>query len=117
MSQVSPFSCYLIGSDTLLCQCGEMLLERGHVVRGVITHGADVRKWAHGRGLPVIEADSDYTATLTADAFDYLFAITHLELIPVAAVRSPRRMAVNFHDGPLPSYAGLNTPMWALING
>mgnify|MGYP003681959118 CR=1 FL=1 len=25
--------------------------------------------------------------------------------------------AVNFHDGPLPRYAGLNAPVWAQING
>ncbi len=25
--------------------------------------------------------------------------------------------AINFHDGPLPRYAGLNTPAWAIING
>jgi natural product biosynthesis luciferase-like monooxygenase protein len=27
------------------------------------------------------------------------------------------RGAVNFHDGPLPDYAGLNAPVWALLNG
>ena len=32
-------------------------------------------------------------------------------------LRLPRRMAINFHDGPLPRYAGLNTPVWALLNG
>ena len=26
------------------------------------------------------------------------------------------RGAINFHDGPLPRYAGLNAPVWALIN-
>ena len=25
--------------------------------------------------------------------------------------------AINFHDGPLPRYAGLNAPVWAIING
>ncbi|HEX9858486.1 MAG TPA: MupA/Atu3671 family FMN-dependent luciferase-like monooxygenase, partial [Paracoccaceae bacterium] len=25
--------------------------------------------------------------------------------------------AVNFHDGPLPRYAGLNAPVWAILNG
>ena len=29
----------------------------------------------------------------------------------------PTRAAINFHDGPLPEYAGLNTPVWALLNG
>ena len=29
----------------------------------------------------------------------------------------PTAAAINFHDGPLPAYAGLNTPVWALLNG
>ncbi len=30
---------------------------------------------------------------------------------------SARKGAVNFHDGPLPRYAGLNAPVWAILNG
>ena len=29
----------------------------------------------------------------------------------------PAKGAINFHDGPLPQMAGLNTPVWALLNG
>ena len=29
----------------------------------------------------------------------------------------PRKAAINFHDGPLPRYAGMYTPAWALIHG
>ena len=113
----NPFSCFLIGSDTLLAQCGEILLSRGHTIRGVITASARIAQWAADRSLPTIPADSDYPAVLEAKDFDFLFAITHLELIPARATSSPRRLAINFHDGPLPAYAGLNAPMWALMNG
>jgi natural product biosynthesis luciferase-like monooxygenase protein len=117
MSDPRALSCYLIGSDTLLAQCGEMLLERGHAIRGVITASPVIQKWAADRQMPTFSTADDYAATLVADAFDYLFAITHLALIPPAAVQAPKRMAINFHDGPLPAYAGLNAPMWALANG
>ena len=113
----SKFSCYLIGADTLLTQCGEILLERGHAIGGVVTDAAKVSQWARGHDIEVISASGDYAATLKDRTFDYLFAITHLALIPDAAVSSPAKLAINFHDGPLPSYAGLNTPMWAIMNG
>ncbi|MBL8829167.1 MAG: LLM class flavin-dependent oxidoreductase, partial [Planctomycetaceae bacterium] len=48
--------------------------------------------------------------------FDYLFAITHLSILPADVLAKPQRAAINFHDGPLPKYAGLNAPVWALIN-
>ncbi|HEY5645172.1 MAG TPA: LLM class flavin-dependent oxidoreductase, partial [Pseudomonadales bacterium] len=113
----AKFSCHLIGADTLLAQCGEILLEKGHQVDGVVTDAPKIARWAAAHGIDVISASSDYGKVLQSRSFDYLFAITHLALIPDAAVTAPRKLAVNFHDGPLPAYAGLNTPMWAIING
>jgi natural product biosynthesis luciferase-like monooxygenase protein len=112
-----PFTCFLIGGDTLAAQCGEILLARGHTIRGVITSSPRIAEWAAGHKLPTIPTDSDYARVLQAADFDYLFAITHLELIPEQAVRSARKLAINFHDGPLPAFAGLNAPMWALMSG
>jgi len=109
-------SCYLIGADTLLLECGEVLLRRGHDVRGVITAEPRVEAWARDRDLPVIDARGDYAESLRAEPFDVLFAITHLGIIPDAVLELPRVGSVNFHDGPLPRYAGLNAPVWALIN-
>jgi natural product biosynthesis luciferase-like monooxygenase protein len=117
MMTATSFSCFLIGSDTLLAQCGEILLARGHSVRGVITDGARIVEWAESHSISTIPAGGDYSAVLQSSKFDYLFAITHLALIPDRAVRSPSRLAINFHDGPLPAYAGLNAPMWALLHG
>ena len=48
---------------------------------------------------------------------DYLFAITWLKLLPESVLELPRVAAINFHDGPLPRYAGLNAPAWALFHG
>jgi len=117
MSNSSAFTCCLIGGDTLLTQCGEILLDQGHDIVHVVTGNPAVGAWARGHGLNVVDVASDYSVTLRDSDFDYLFAITHLARIPDGAVESPKTMAINFHDGPLPAYAGLNTPMWALING
>jgi len=49
--------------------------------------------------------------------FDWLFSISNLSLIPTALWQAATRRAANFHDGPLPRYAGLNAPAWALLAG
>ena len=85
-----PFSCFLIGSDTLLAQCGEILIGRGHSIRGVITASPRIVEWATERSLPTITADSDYSSVLEAAEFDFLFAITHLALIPAGATATAR---------------------------
>lgn len=115
MSQAS-FTCFVIGGDTLLTECAEVLLSRGHHISGVITAAPRVRAWAQQKGLRTIDADGDYAAALRDEAFDYLFAITHLAILPDEVLALPARATINFHDGPLPRYAGLNTPAWALLN-
>ncbi len=108
--------CFLIGADSLLIECGDVLRERGHAILGVISAAPRVVRWAQQLGLPVLDPASDYRGALDAEPFDYLFAITHLAIIPADVLAKPRRGAINFHDGPLPRYAGLNAPAWALIH-
>ena len=111
----STFACVLIGSDSLLSECGKTLLARGHEVLAVVTRDARVAAWAESVPILVLEDHADL-ALLATPAFDYLFSIAYLELIPDEVIALPRRGAINFHDGPLPEYAGLNTPSWAIHN-
>lgn len=116
MADDQRFSCFLIGGDTLLAECGAILLERGHRVRGVVTDAPRIAAWARDNGIDVIPVSSDYADVLARSDYDYLFSITHLRIIPEAALVTPKLGAINFHDGPLPRYAGLNAPAWALMN-
>lgn len=111
------YRCFLIGSETLLAECGEILLKQEHDILGVITSAPKLAEWAASHGLRVIDAAGDYASALREQPFDLLFSITHLAIIPDAVLSLPERGAINFHDGPLPRFAGLNTPVWALIEG
>jgi len=111
------FSAALIGNDSLTLQCGEMLREAGHSIAAVITRNPDIATWAKEAGLPVHSADADLAQELAGREFDWLLSVANLDMISDAVLALPKRGAVNFHDGPLPRYAGLNAPVWALING
>lgn len=113
---MASFTCFLIGSDTLLQECGDILRSQNHAILGVITAAGRLKRWAVQSNLEVIDPLSDYASVLSTTSFDYLFSITHLEKIPDRILELPRRYAINFHDGPLPRYAGLNAPAWALMN-
>ena len=112
-----PLKCFVIGADSLLAECGDILLARGHEICGVATRAARIESWARGHGIDIVDLDGDYVAAMAAKSFDWLFAITHLEILPADVLAIPTCGAINFHDGPLPRYAGLNTPAWALIAG
>ena len=111
----STFRAILIGDESLTIACGDMVLAGGHSIAAVVTRDDAVRSWALGQGLPVLAAPRD---VLAADiSADWLLSIANLRMIPPDVLVSAGKGAVNFHDGPLPRYAGLNTPAWAILNG
>ncbi|MBT27158.1 MupA/Atu3671 family FMN-dependent luciferase-like monooxygenase [Thalassobius sp. S69A] len=113
---MSNFSTLLIGNESLAIQCGDVLLSQGHTVCAVVTRNASVAAWATGKGLTVIEAGPGLADRVNV-GYDWLLSIANLDIIPQALLERAAKGAVNFHDGPLPRYAGLNAPVWAQING
>ncbi|WP_338053333.1 MupA/Atu3671 family FMN-dependent luciferase-like monooxygenase [Pseudorhodobacter turbinis] len=79
----------------------------------MVTENPDVRAWAQAKGIRV-EVPSD--AHLLDIHVDWLLSIAYLHVIP-ESVLALADQTVNFHDGPLPRYAGLNAPVWAILNG
>lgn len=110
------FRCYLIGEESLLARCGEIWLEKGHSIAGVIAENPGLIEWSNEKGIPVVAFDNRLAERLDGEEFDYLFSIANLRLLPEALLQMPMRGAINFHDGLLPRYAGVNTPTWALWN-
>jgi methionyl-tRNA formyltransferase len=108
-----PISVLLIGHEALTIQCGRMLREAGHEVLAVVSADAAVVAWAVGAGLPVVAPG----AALAGLRFDWIVSAANLTLIPAEVLALAARGAVNFHDGPLPAYAGLNAPVWAILAG
>ncbi len=111
------FSCVLMGEESLLVQCGELLLGRGHTVAGVVSENPSITSWADGHGIKTMRPDANLKQAVSDLAFDWFFSIGNLRMIPEAVWGQAAKGAVNFHDGPLPKYAGLNTPSWALLAG
>ncbi|WP_420630860.1 MupA/Atu3671 family FMN-dependent luciferase-like monooxygenase [Candidatus Leptofilum sp.] len=111
------FSCFVMGEESLLIQCTEILLERGHDVRGVITKSAAITNWASEKTLPIFVPGKALAGTLAQQpAFDYFLSITNLRIVPDEILTLPQKGAINFHDGPLPKFAGLYATSWALLH-
>ena len=111
------FSSYVMGEESLLIQCTEIMLERGHEVRGIISQATAITNWAAEKGLPILAPGKSLATELAAQPpFDYFLSITNLRIIPDEILTLPQRGAINFHDGPLPKYAGLYATTWALLH-
>src|SRR5688572_23711082 len=98
-------SAWFVGDGTLLIQAAETWLELGHTVSGVASREPSVIHWAEGRGLPLVPPAELVEAAAKAP-FDYLFSVVNLSILKDSALALPQKLAINFHDGYLPFYAG-----------
>ncbi|GEB48125.1 amino acid adenylation domain-containing protein [Streptomyces cacaoi] len=112
-----PFSCVVVGEETLLVECTRLLRQRGHTVAAVVSPSAELLAWAEDEGLPALPFGRDLAERLAPLRFDYLFSIANLRMLPEEVLALPARMPVNFHDGPLPRHAGLFATSWAILEG
>ncbi|PTM41487.1 MupA/Atu3671 family FMN-dependent luciferase-like monooxygenase [Bosea sp. 124] len=107
----------LMGEESLLVQCAEILVGRGHGIQAIVSSSVSVRKWAEERKITVVEPDHGYESVLSQLDYDWFFSASNLRMVPDGVWKRARHGAANFHDGPLPRYAGLNAPTWALLAG
>jgi Formyl transferase len=107
----------LIGGESLLIECAQTLQSAGFGIAAVVSRAAAVRRWAASQNLALFSEPSQLLSAEAPRGYAYLFSITNLDVLAAEVIALPTRAAINFHDGPLPEYAGLNTPVWALLNG
>lgn len=112
----ASFSCFVIGEGTLPIQCITILQQYGVTVQGVISPDAHVQRWAATHHIPHSLSTVDLTIMLQQQTFDYLFSIVNSFLLPPALLALPRRMAINYHDALLPTYAGSHATSWAILH-
>jgi methionyl-tRNA formyltransferase len=107
-SPSTTLSAIFIGNQSLLIQCADRFKQRGHDIRTIVSSDSSVQRWAKEHRIPCIAPARDLAAHLAAEPFDYLFSVANFAVVRGDVLALPRRGAVNFHDGPLPDYAGLN---------
>jgi UDP-4-amino-4-deoxy-L-arabinose formyltransferase/UDP-glucuronic acid dehydrogenase (UDP-4-keto-hexauronic acid decarboxylating) len=61
--------------------------------------------------------NGDFAEFLRAERADILLNVHALFVLPPDVVLAPRVGSFNLHPGPLPQYAGLNVPSWAIYHG
>ena len=103
-----------------------VLAESEHRVAAVLTgavagRGATAAAEAERLGLavwePALVRDEAFAERLRAAQVDLLLNVHSLHVAAGAVVAAPRIGSFNLHPGPLPEYAGLNAPSWAIFNG
>ncbi|MDA7429895.1 LLM class flavin-dependent oxidoreductase [Primorskyibacter aestuariivivens] len=110
---MTRLSALIIGNESLARECAQQWLDRGHGIAAFVTRNPVLADWAREAGLRVEAPGAD----LSGLPCDWLLSIANLDILHDDLLSLPTKGAVNFHDGPLPRYAGLNAPVWALMAG
>ena len=116
----------VIAEEAAGMQTVRLLADSPHEVvavltRGVGSEGATVAGVASRIGYPVWPArqvrEPGFAETIRQEGVDLLLNVHSLFVLPADAVAAPRIGSFNLHPGPLPCYAGLNVPSWAIYHG
>lgn len=108
-------SCCLIGEDSLLIQCGNILLERGHTISLIVSPINSIQSWSKKNDIPFICSIQDVSKCILNN-IDYMFSIVNSQILSNEIIKLCRNPIINYHDSALPKYAGLNATSWAIIN-
>lgn len=105
-----------MGEDSLLIQCGLLLLDKGHYIKWVISPVKSIQYWCEDNNIAWCASLDDIFLT-DDNRVDYLFSIVNGAILTQKQLDIARLGAINYHDSLLPSYAGVNATTWSLING
>lgn len=114
IAKKSP-TCYLVGQDSLLLECAQILLSKSFLIDGIISPSDDIRIWAQEKGINWFHSLAD--VVWQDHSADYLFSIVNNEIIPSNVLKKIGQLVINYQDAPLPRYAGSNATSWAILNG
>jgi methionyl-tRNA formyltransferase len=118
----------LVAEEAAGVQALRMLAGSQHEVVAVVTRGAGTSEMgatvagvASRLGYRLWPArrihEPGFGEVIRQEAVDLLLNVHSLTLLPADLVGAPQIGSFNLHPGPLPKYAGLNAPSWAIYYG
>jgi methionyl-tRNA formyltransferase len=100
----------------------QLLLRGGHELAVLLTSpGSPTWTLAQKLGLRALPAarvrEPGFADELAGLSIELLLNVHSLYIVPQPVLSLPAHGAYNLHPGPLPEYAGLNAPSWAIYYG
>lgn len=105
-------NCILIGDGTINLHCIDILQSYNFSVTHLVSSDTSLAKPCKEKGVAFTQ-DLDLFSSVP---FDFLFSINNGLLLGNDIVTRASKLAVNYHDSPLPRYAGMFAPNHALAN-
>lgn len=126
MSEGRALNVLLVAEEAIGAHVLRLLVQREQRIVGVLTATAPeqagtVAALARERDIELIDPrrvrDPEFASWIRERQVDLLLNVHSLLIADAAVLDAPQIGSFNVHPGPLPRYAGLNTPSWAIAEG
>lgn len=114
MDSIKEKSAIIFGESGFSIICMEHLLSRSWQIKAVVTCDNKVIDWCKEKSIDFMTVAH---INQINDVCCYIFSIDNLHIISSEFINRVKAIkAINYHNGPLPKYAGLNATIWAILN-
>ena len=116
MIENNIFSCYIIGDDNITLQCADILLSNNHHLLGLISPSDKIKEWCAINHVHYFDSINLFQQKRDTKKFDFLFSIVNSKFLSKEVLSFPSYYAINYHDSPLPKYAGVYATSQAILH-
>lgn len=113
MSESFSATCILLGEGPLPMQCLDILTDKGFEILAFISRDEELQAQAARYDFPFLSSTCLLDRSIQPD---YIFSINNGIILKPDFIARAGKLAINYHDSPLPKYAGMYAPNWALMN-
>jgi amino acid adenylation domain-containing protein len=109
--------CVIIGQGSLALACIAVLKEHGAEISAIISGDDNLLQFAIREAIPNARSPKQLPHLLNNSACDFIFSIVNPFILDANILSLAKIAAINYHDSPLPRYAGTHATAWALMAG
>lgn len=106
-------SCIIIGEGSIAAHCTNILYKNNFKIKHIISNDDLLIEFANKNGILINETIAN--PELYPDV-DFIFSINNANILKENFLQKARTFAINYHDSPLPKYAGMFATNHALLN-
>ncbi len=112
---LSSRKCVVVGGTSLAVFCAEQIQSAGHIIQAVLPTDSILQSWAEQKGIDWVNSVDELQEHMLLQPIDWLFSISNPIILPELLIQQIHGGAFNYHDSPLPYYAGTYATFWALL--
>lgn len=114
MEEKKNITCIVVGEGNLPHKCITILKEHGIEIKALVSGDQWLLNEHAAESYPHFV---DLSNISVFEPVDFIFSINNSLILKKQFTSLARVMTINYHDAPLPRYAGMYASNWAILNG